>query len=146
MFRFTVIAVGKLKSAPLAELCRDFSGRLERMGRLDVVELPDGPAERANARVEKALESRRAAHIYALAEEGRARSSEAFARELWASRGGRAVFVVGGAYGLGEAVKARANELLSLSPMTFTHEMARLLLLEQLYRAASIHSGGKYHH
>ena len=55
-------------------------------------------------------------------------------------------FIIGGAYGLSPEVKARADRLLSLSPMTLTHEFARLVLMEQLYRAASINSGSKYHH
>jgi len=57
-----------------------------------------------------------------------------------------AVLVIGGAYGLGTEVKSRANEMLSLSPMTFPHQLVRILLLEQLYRAATILAGQPYHH
>ena len=68
------------------------------------------------------------------------------ADELQALQGQPVVFVVGGAYGLSEAVKQRADILLSLSPMTFTHEIARMLLCEQLYRTVAIQTGSKYHH
>ncbi|MGB0258786.1 MAG: 23S rRNA (pseudouridine(1915)-N(3))-methyltransferase RlmH, partial [Coraliomargarita sp.] len=61
-------------------------------------------------------------------------------------QGQPAVFIIGGAYGLSDAVKARADGLFALSPMTFTHEIARMILCEQLYRAVSINSGSKYHH
>jgi 23S rRNA (pseudouridine1915-N3)-methyltransferase len=73
-------------------------------------------------------------------------ASTALAADLGALQGRPAIFVVGGAYGLTGAVKARADKLLSLSPMTFTHEMARYLLSEQLYRADAIHRGSGYHH
>ena len=81
-----------------------------------------------------------------MAEEGRTRSSQKLAAELQALQGRSAVFIVGGAYGLSAAVKSRADVLLSLSPFTFTHEIARMLLCEQLYRAVSIQTGSKYHH
>jgi 23S rRNA (pseudouridine1915-N3)-methyltransferase len=81
-----------------------------------------------------------------MAEEGGTRSSQQLADELQALRGRPAVFIIGGAYGLSDAVKQRADVLLSLSPFTFTHEIARMLLCEQLYRAVSIQTGSKYHH
>jgi 23S rRNA (pseudouridine1915-N3)-methyltransferase len=81
-----------------------------------------------------------------MAEEGKTRTSTGLAAELFALQGQPAVFIIGGAYGLSSAVKARADLLFALSPLTFTHEIARMLLCEQLYRAVSISSGSKYHH
>jgi 23S rRNA (pseudouridine1915-N3)-methyltransferase len=146
MFRYTIIAVGKMKNRSLAALCDDFAKRLKRQGNFELVELKDGDVESEGERILDALAKRGDARIYAMAEEGRTRSSQKLAAELQALQGHSAVFIVGGAYGLSAAVKSRADVLLSLSPFTFTHEIARMLLCEQLYRAVSIQTGSKYHH
>ena len=80
-----------------------------------------------------------------LTEEGTTYTSVAFAQQLRDSGSERQVFVIGGAEGLDPALKVKASWRLSLSPMTFPRERARLLLLEQLYRASSILQGGPYH-
>ena len=146
MFRYTIIAIGKMKNRSLAALCDDFAKRLKRQGNFELVELKDGDVESEGERILDALAKRGDARIYAMAEEGRTRSSQKLAAELQALQGHPAVFIVGGAYGLSAAVKSRADVLLSLSPFTFTHEIARMLLCEQLYRAVSIQTGSKYHH
>jgi len=146
MFRYTIIAVGKLKSRPLASLCADYGKRLARSGSFGVVELKDGDVAGEGRRILEALDKRSGARIYVLSEEGRTCGSRDFAAELEALQGQPAVFVVGGPYGICPRVKERADRLLSLSPLTFTHEMARLLLCEQLYRAVAITSGSSYHH
>ncbi len=89
------------------------------------------------------------AECYVLDVKGREISSEGLAKlikekEETGQKG--IVFVIGGAYGIDEEVLKKANKAISLSKMTFTHEMARLILLEQLYRAASINTGSPYHH
>ena len=146
MFRYTLIVVGKMKQRALADLCADYEKRLKRQGNLEVVELKDGTVETEGQRILEALEKRRDGKVYILAEEGEGMASTALAADLGALQGRPAIFVVGGAYGLTGAVKARADKLLSLSHMTFTHEMARYLLSEQLYRADAIHRGSGYHH
>ena len=146
MFRYTLIVVGKMKQRALADLCADYEKRLKRQGNLEVVELKDGTVETEGQRILEALEKRRDGKVYILAEEGEGMASTALAADLGALQGRPTIFVVGGAYGLTGAVKARADKLLSLSPMTFTHEMARYLLSEQLYRADAIHRGSGYHH
>ena len=93
----------------------------------------------------KRFDKRREARVFVLAEEGRSMPSRAFAATVWDGGGRPAVFVIGGAYGLGDAVKRRADDLLSLTPLTVPHEMARLILYEQLYRAVSIQTRRKYH-
>ncbi|MBX6396474.1 MAG: 23S rRNA (pseudouridine(1915)-N(3))-methyltransferase RlmH, partial [Alicyclobacillaceae bacterium] len=86
--------------------------------------------------------------VVALALDGRRWSSEEFARqwEVWSGRGaGRYIFVIGGTLGLHDQVIRRANVTWSLSPLTFPHQLARVIVLEQLYRAFQILHGGKYH-
>lgn len=146
MYRYTVIAVGRMKNKSLAALCGDFSKRLSRSGNFELIELKDADIEAEGMRILDALEKRKDARVYAMAEEGKTRTSVRFAKELFALQGQPAVFIIGGAYGLSDAVKQRADQLFALSPMTFTHEIARMVLCEQLYRAVSINSGSKYHH
>jgi 23S rRNA (pseudouridine1915-N3)-methyltransferase len=83
--------------------------------------------------------------LVALCEEGQSYDSLAFAKALEGSGSERLAFVIGGADGLDPELKEQAHWRLSLSPLTFPHELARLLLLEQLYRASSILLGGPYH-
>lgn len=146
MYRTTIIAIGKMKNRSLAALCDDFSKRLKRQGNFELIELKDGDVESEGQRILEALMKRQGARVYAMAEEGKLCRSREFAERLQSLQGQPAVFIIGGAYGLSDAVKQRADELFSLSPMTFTHEIARMLLCEQLYRAVSINSGSKYHH
>lgn len=146
MYRYTIIAIGRMKNKPLRALCDDFSKRLKRSGNFELLELKDGDVESEGQRILEALAKRRDARVYAMAEEGQTRASAVFAQELLALQGQPAVFIIGGAYGLSPAVKARADVLFALSPLTFTHEIARMLLAEQLYRAVSINAGSKYHH
>ncbi|MDA9317506.1 23S rRNA (pseudouridine(1915)-N(3))-methyltransferase RlmH [Puniceicoccaceae bacterium] len=146
MFRYTVIAIGKMKNRSLGALSDDFCKRLKRQGNFELIELKDGDVETEGQRILEALKKRVNSRIYAMAEEGKTRSSHMLSDELYALQGQSAVFVIGGAYGLSDAVKARADELFALSPLTFTHEIARMLVCEQLYRAVSIQTGSKYHH
>lgn len=146
MYRYTVIAIGRMKNRALAGLCDVFSKRLQRQGSFELLELKDGDVASEGQRILEALEKRRDALVFAMAEEGSPRTTAALAAELTALQGRPAVFIVGGAFGLSPEVKARADVCLSLSPFTFTHEIARMLLCEQLYRAVSIQTGSKYHH
>ena len=131
MYHCTVIAIGKMKNRSLAMLCDDFSQRLKRQGNFELIELKDGDVESEGLRILEALAKRSDARIYAMAEEGTTRTSQRLSDEL---------------YGLSHTVKARADALFSLSPLTFTHEIARMLVYEQLYRAVAIQTGSKYHH
>ena len=146
MFNFTLIAVGHIKNKPLKSLCDDFAKRLCRQGKFEQTELKDGTVENESARILNTLSRHKRSKVYALAEEGNTYTSIAFSKELSKLQGTPAIFIIGGAYGLGQEVKARADVCLSLSPFTFTHEIARMLLCEQLYRAVSINTGSNYHH
>lgn len=146
MYRYTLMTIGRIKNKPLAALCEDFSQRLKRSGHFECIELKDGNVESEGARILETLAKRTKARVYAMAEEGETRTSAGLADELSDLQGQPAVFIIGGAYGLSPLVKARADRQFALSPLTFTHEIARMLLCEQLYRAVSITAGSKYHH
>ena len=146
MYRFTLIAVGRVKNTALASLCADFAKRINRHGKFEQLELKDSDVETEGKRIIEALSKYRDARVYVLAEEGTCRNSVAFAGEIAELLGRPAIFIIGGAYGLSDLVKARADVLFALSPLTFTHEIARMLLYEQLYRALSINAGSSYHH
>lgn len=145
--RLRLIVVGKLKEPSWKERADTYAARLKPYATLEITELKDADALREGERILKALEKARG-RVFALAEEGKTQGSEPFARQLGELREASrdAIFVIGGAYGLSDAVKQRADVLLSLSPMTFTHEMARVVFLEQLYRGFTILQGTGYHH
>jgi 23S rRNA (pseudouridine1915-N3)-methyltransferase len=138
--RIRILAVGKVRKGWLNEGVALYRKRLPG---LEVVELRDGGMAREAEAIRAAL--RPEEQLVALTEEGRSFSSEGLARQLQGSGSGRLAFVIGGADGLDPALRAEARWQLSLSPLTFPHELARLLLLEQLYRALSIQQGGPYH-
>lgn len=153
MFKLTVLAVGKIKDRNLSALCAEYEKRLSRYARVEVVEVRDSRG--ANADVARAREGevlakklRKSATLVALTREGRAMSSTELAGwlESEANAGrSRVTFCIGGPSGLAPSIIKRARLRLSLSEMTFTHEMARVVLLEQLYRAMTIRQGEPYH-
>ncbi len=154
----SVICVGKLKEKFYADACAEYQKRLGRFCRLNVVELPEQrlPEDPSPAEIAAALEREADAieeklprgAVIALCVEGRMLSSEQLSQtmEKYASQGtSQLTFLIGGSFGLAERVKARADLRLSMSPMTFPHHLARVMLLEQLYRAYQIQAGTKYH-
>ncbi|MBR3494274.1 MAG: 23S rRNA (pseudouridine(1915)-N(3))-methyltransferase RlmH [Clostridia bacterium] len=155
----TLIAVGKLREKPYRAMADEYLKRLTRYGRVREVELPDlpEPQDRSEAletqvrqrEGEQILKQIRPGdYVVALTIPGRQWDSPGLAKHLEAlavGGAGEIVFVVGGSLGLSPAVIARANEELSMSPMTFPHQLARVMLLEQLYRAARITAGERYH-
>ncbi len=139
-----VIVVGKMKDKFLAAKCDEYLRRLNAYAKVELVEIKDSnPADEA-VRILKLCDPVKD-FLIVLSEEGKLLSSTQFSEKLSAANR-RIVLVIGGPYGLDVAAKSAAQLLLSLSPMTFTHEFARLLLLEQLYRAGSILNGSGYHH
>ena len=151
-----VVAVGRVRGA-LGDAVADYEARAGRYWKLETVEVPAGlkgsasalaarvmeaEAERILARVPAELE------LVALTREGRGTSSRelaAYLQELGTRSAPGVAFVIGGAFGLGKAVLGRAARKLSLSAFTLPHEMARLVLAEQLYRAGTIVRGEPYH-
>jgi len=144
--------VGKTDDREYARGIERYRTRIEAWAKTDerVVraepERGDAAAEREARRVLAEIEERD--RVVALDENGKLRTTAEFARFLSDHRdrdSRRLVFVVGGASGLDASVLGRADEVLSLSPMTFPHQMARLLLIEQVYRALSVRAGLRYH-
>ena len=159
MQKVTVLCVGKLKEKFYADACAEYQKRLTRHCKLDLLELPEQrlPENPSEAEIAGALDREadaileklpRGGAVIALCIEGKALSSDALAETLaqYADRGvSQVTFLIGGSFGLAERVKKAAGLRLSMSPMTFPHHLARVMLLEQIYRAFSIASGGKYH-
>ena len=140
-----VVAVGKVKERGLREAIDEYVGRIERHFAVREVEVRDAPFAALEPALEKKLPE--GAHVVALEASGKSMTSEAFARWLESrmSRGkGKVAFLIGGAEGLPPGTIARSNETVSLSPMTFPHRLARLVLVEQLYRAVTILRGEPY--
>ncbi len=159
MQKVSIICVGKLKEKFYTEASAEYVKRLSRFCKPEILELPEErlPENPSPAQIEAALakesENIRAklppsAHIIAMCVEGKPRSSEELAHLMTDSANQGAshlVFLIGGSFGLHPSVKALANLRLSMSPMTFPHHLARVMLLEQIYRAYQINAGSKYH-
>ena len=139
-----IVAVGKMKDRRLAALLEDYLQRIRALAPVEVVELKDqDPEKEARAMVAKLGSARGRGHVVALDERGDDVTSRDLAR-LLGEHGGLS-FLVGGADGLGSAARERADRTLRLSSLTLTHEMARTLLAEQVYRGLSILRGKPYH-
>ncbi len=144
--RFKVIAVGRVKEPTIRAAIDEYAKRLGHYAPVSEVEVKDGAGPQVSQAIAKVLGPRD--YVVALTIDGTMRSSEELASRLdvLANRAVDVAFLIGGADGLpGELVK-RADETLSFSRMTFPHRIARLLLMEQLYRAMTIRKGEPYHH
>ena len=138
--RFRLIAVGKVRKAWVREGLAMYAKRLPGF---QIVEVKDStPSKEAEAIEAVLLPSEQ---LVVLTEEGRGFDSQAFASWMGQVGSERVAFAIGGAEGFSPALKSRAFLQLSLSAMTFPHDIARLLLMEQIYRGLTILQGGPYH-
>jgi 23S rRNA (pseudouridine1915-N3)-methyltransferase len=135
-----VVAVGRLKARWAQEACADYARRAGRFAHLEVIEVPDREPVEEGRRL---LEAARGEPRLACDPAGELLSSEDLARLL--GRFGSPCFLIGGPDGLSAEVTARCDRSLSLGPLTLPHELARLVLLEQIYRGLSILKGHPYH-
>ncbi len=147
MLRVQLICTGRLKEDFYVRACDEYDKRLHRYCSLERTELPEtgDVARDGEAMLKKIPED---AFVVALCIEGVLTSSEELSALLTdcANRGrSRVCFLIGGSDGLSDAVKKRADLRLSMSRMTFPHHLARVMLIEQLYRAESIQAGSRYH-
>ncbi len=159
MWRVTLLCVGKLKEAYWRDACAEYEKRLGAFCKLTIVEVAEErlPDEPNATQIYAALEAEgkrllaqwpRDSVGAALCIEGKELDSPALSRRIdaWALEGmSHLTLVIGGSYGLSEEVKRQAALRLSMSPMTFPHQLARVMVLEQLYRAFQISINGKYH-
>ena len=155
MFKIRIIALGKFKEKAYVELEKEFLKRLSPFAKMKVVELPEvsyGKNQDLQRIKEKEAEKITenlpdAGVVVLLDEKGSQKNSKEFANflERVGSFGKEVVFVLGSGLGLHESLKLYANYTISLSPLTFPHNMARVVLEEQIYRACTILAGKEYH-
>lgn len=144
MVKIYFVCVGKLKEGYWRDAVAEYIKRLSRFCKAEIRELPERASLKEEA--DDILKSCKG-YTVALAVEGAGCSSERFAQKIKSlcDRGEEMTFVIGSSCGLHESVKARADELLSFSDMTFPHQMMRVILAEQVYRAFMINAGAEYH-
>jgi 23S rRNA (pseudouridine1915-N3)-methyltransferase len=149
-----IAAVGKPRNAALAAAIDEYERRAARYWPLEVYEVREEPAKSVSADLVREKEGARlsdvvpaSAHLVACDPGGAPKTSEEFSAWLQGERerGHDVAFLIGGAYGLSPAVRKRARTRLSLAPWTLPHELARLVLAEQLYRAGTIVKREPYH-
>ena len=159
MQRVTVLCVGKLKEKFYIDAAAEYVKRLQRHCKLELIELPEQrlPDDPSPAEIQKALRAEgdaireklpKGGAVIALCIEGKPCSSQELSRrmaDLAVQGKTQLTFLIGGSVGLDEDLKRRADWRLSMSPMTFPHHMARIMLLGQIYRAYQIADGTKYH-
>lgn len=158
MFHVEIVAIGKLSQDFLKNGEKEYLERIKPYYDIKVIELSEYKLEINNrSDIKKALEAEgkrilnylkiKKYPIIVLAIEGKEMSSKIFAENLrnLSNKQPGCIFIVGASYGLSEEVKREANSLISLSQMTFPHQLSRVILLEQIYRAATINVGITYH-
>jgi 23S rRNA (pseudouridine1915-N3)-methyltransferase len=159
MFDITLITMGKLKEPFYLSAAAEYEKRMKGYCTFHLLELPEHrlPEDPSPAEIASGLEKEadviltkipKGAWFCVLTPEGKTLSSEAFAqklKEVKLSGKSSACFLIGSSFGIAARVKAKADFKLSMSPMTFPHHLARIMVLEQLYRAESIQAGSKYH-
>ncbi len=159
MFDITLIAMGKLKEKFYLSAAAEYAKRLGGYCRFTLLELPESrlPEDPSPAEISAGLEKEaelilskipKGAWFCVFTPEGKELSSEAFADKLESVKNSgksSACFLIGSSFGIAPRVKAKADFRLSMGPMTFPHHLARIMVLEQLYRAETIQAGSKYH-
>ncbi len=157
--KITILAVGKVKEKYFTGAIQEYSKRLSRYCKLEIIEVADEKTpDKASEKEEEQIRQKEAerlqkyiredAHVIALAIEGKQTTSEGFAdkiNNLGLQGKSHIIFVIGGSIGLAPEILNRADEKLSFSQMTFPHQLMRVVLLEQVYRAYRIINGEPYH-
>ena len=159
MFEITLITVGKLKEKFYLSAAAEYEKRLKGYCQFKILELPESrlPENPSPAEISNGLEKEadlilskipNGAWFCTLTPEGKLLSSEALAdklKEVKLNGKSRACFLIGSSFGMAPRIKEKADLKLSMSPMTFPHHLARIMVLEQIYRAEAIQAGSKYH-
>ncbi len=137
---YKIIAIGKIKRKWIQEGIEMY---LKRLAGLEVIEIKDNNQKKEEHTIKEII--RKNELLVTLNENGQSFTSKQLATKLLNSHNQNIIFVIGGSSGLSPSLNNSASWQLSLSPLTFPHEIARLLLIEQLYRAKTITQGGPYH-
>ena len=158
MLTVNIICVGKLKEKFYLSAVEEYAKRLSRSCKLNLIELPEErlPEKPSQAQIDAALAKEAEliqaklpkGVVVAMCIEGKTMSSEALAQKFtdWTVGGAsQLTFLIGSSFGMHPSVKAMSDLKLSMSPMTFPHHLARVMLLEQIYRAFQINEGSRYH-
>jgi len=158
MLSVNIICVGKLKEKFLTEAVKEYSKRLSAFCKLNITELDETKlSEKAgDSEIQNALKSEsekilaktgKDSYVIAMCIEGKQMPSEEIARLLSDAEmsAGSIAFIIGSSYGLSEPLKKQCDMRLSVSPMTFPHQLFRVMLLEQIYRGFKINEGSAYH-
>ncbi len=157
--KIKIYCIGTIKEAYLKEGILEYIKRIKAYADVDIIEVNDSPIKNENSSIEiekaKEIEGKRVLkilpendYLIALDLNKKEPDSVSFSRYLLdklTDNGSRISFVIGGSYGLSDELKNRANDSISLSKMTFLHQMSRLILLEQIYRAFKISKNETYH-
>ena len=141
--KLKILSVGKVRNKNLAKICQKFIKRIKHDINFEDILIKDSGKQKENIKILKYLRSDDGFHI-GMSEDGELLNSKELAL-LLKSKSEKITFIIGGPDGLTENVKENVNMTLSLSPLTFTHEMAKTFLLEQIYRAISIINNRQYH-
>ena len=152
MIRIRVVAVGKLKEKYWTDAVNEYLKRLSRYARVEVTECPEGVLDQSPAANKKqeaeGILSKCKGYVVLTDSRGEQLASEEFAKMLdrESARGASEfTFVIGGSHGVDESVYARADKTVSFGKVTYPHQLMRVILLEQLYRAETIINGNAYH-
>jgi len=141
--KIKIISVGKIKNKHIGSLCMDYKDRIKHYAKFEDVVLKSGTNQTENDKIIAHLKNNTGLN-YGLSEEGDTFNSKNFAR-LLSDTNNQISFILGGPEGIDGRTKKSCDKVIALSPMTFTHEMAQLFLLEQIYRAFTITLNKKYH-
>ena len=151
-----LICVGKIKEKYLNDAIDEYKKRLSKYAKLEIIEIKEARVDEANIvkglneEGDNILKRIKDGEYVILSDlHGKELSSEEFAKEIksFVDKGASPIdFVIGGTYGLSEDLRKRSNERICLSKLTFTHQMTRVILLEQIYRAFKIINNENYHH
>lgn len=159
MIKIKIICVGNLKEKYFREACLEYSKRLTPFCKFEIIEVSEHRSYKVPSQMEvlNILEKEadkilskvsNNANVVSLCIEGEAKSSQAlslYIKEAMVNGISEIIFIIGGSYGLSDKVKGRSNLKLSMSKMTFPHQLARVMLAEQIYRAFEILNNTKYH-
>lgn len=151
----SIVAVGKIKEKSLSQLIEEYKKRIGAYSKIEIIEVSDEPNDRLSDEKVKEIEGQRIikqlkkdSYVILLSLKGKQMDSIKFSREIEkinTYNSSHISFVIGGSVGVSEQVEQRADLLLKLSEMTFPHNIARLLILEQIYRAYKILNNETYH-